>query len=96
MPETHIESKFVNFTSQAIKQTRNDYVLNLLDENLHSCPKKLWSYTKSKRQDIITVPYLKVNNQVIVDNKEKAKVLNDFFHSVFTTDDDSHPLNLAI
>ena len=78
-------------TSRAINQARNNYVSNLLDENLFTCPKKFWSYIKSKRQDFFGIPSLKVNNQIIVDNKEKANVLNDYFHSVFTTDDDSPP-----
>ena len=42
-------------------------------------------------QDFFGIPSLKVNNQIIVDNKEKANVLNDYLHSVFTTDDDSPP-----
>ena len=78
-------------TSRAINQARNNYVSNLLDENIFTCPKKFWSYIKSKRQDFFGIPSLNVNNQIIVDNKEKANVLNDYFHSVFTTDDDSPP-----
>ena len=66
------------------------YPISWMKISLHA-QKKLWSYIKSKRQDFFGVPSLKANNQITVDNKEKANVLNDYFHSVFTTDDDSPP-----
>ena len=73
-------------TTREINKTRNDYVSNLLGENLQSNPKKFWSYIKSLKQDNVSIPPLKVNNQTITDSKSKANALNNYFKSVFTTD----------
>ena len=47
------------------------------------------AYIKTKTKTRANVGPLKVNNEVITDNKEMATVLNKFFTSVFTKDDPS-------
>ena len=46
-----------------------------------------WNYTKLNRTDSIGVPPLKVENNVIDSNKDKANLLNKNFQSVFTNED---------
>ncbi|XP_048579337.1 uncharacterized protein LOC116615558 [Nematostella vectensis] len=73
-------------TTQAINKTRNNYVSGLLDENIHTKPKRFWNYIKSKRQDSVGIPALKVNNVIVSESKAKAEALNNYFKSVFCRD----------
>ena len=72
-------------TTYEINKTRNEYVASLLDEHQHSNPKKFWKYIKSKKQDCVSIPPLKVNNVTITESKAKADALNSYFGSVFTS-----------
>ena len=42
---------------------------------------------RSKRQDNVGVAPLEINDDVVSDSREKAKLLNDHFKSVFTKED---------
>lgn len=48
---------------------------------------------KLNRTDSIGVPPLKVENNVIDSNKDKANILNKHFQSVFTYEDTANILN---
>ena len=45
-----------------------------------------WNYIKLNRTDSIGVPPLKVENNVVDSNKDKANILNKHFQSVFTNE----------
>ena len=70
LPETSLHAILVKF---------------VLDEHQHSNPKKFWKYIKSKKQDCVSIPPLKVNNVTITESKAKADALNSYFGSVFTS-----------
>ena len=53
--------------------------------------KKLWTYIKSQRKDHCGITLLKFNGHVYNDSLGKAKVLNDYFTSVFTPVSSSAP-----
>ena len=61
---------------------------NKLSESLEQeNSKPLWRYIKSKRQDGNGVSPLKENGQLHSDSRRKAKILNNQFCSVFTSED---------
>ena len=50
--------------------------------------KPFWRYLKSRRQDNVGIGTLKTMHGVaIADSKDKAELLNEYFYSVFTTED---------
>ena len=53
--------------------------------------KKFFTYVKSKRQDNVSVPSLKVNGHYLIDDSKKADALNDQYCSVFSKPDDIIP-----
>ena len=54
---------------------------------------KSFKFIKSKRQDSVGVPTLKVNKTVIIDDQKKAEVLNNQYCSVFSNPDGkTHPI----
>ena len=52
------------------------------------------SYVKSKTKSRTNVGPLKVNNKLFSENKDMAQVLNDFFVSVFTKENDNDVLKM--
>ena len=46
--------------------------------------KRFYSYIKSKQQDNISVAPLKKGDNLIIDDKQKADILNDQYCSVFS------------
>ena len=64
----------------------NDNVFN--DE---ANAKKFYTYVKSKQQDNVSVSTLNVNGCLIIDDCQKANVLNDQYCSVFSSPDDITP-----
>ena len=54
--------------------------------NNNSNPKPLYSYIKNKQVDNIGVEPPTYNGKVSIDDKDKAKILNSQFASVFSTD----------
>ena len=69
-----------------------NYVSSLPNENCIT--KKLWLFIKSQRKDSCGVPPLKYNGTVYTDHHSKAKILNEYFCSVFTTSSSAGPPNL--
>jgi len=49
-----------------------------------SVTKRLWSYIKIQRKDHCGVATLKVDETVYNNSSDKAKILNNYFTSVFT------------
>ena len=72
------------------RKAYNDYIGSLVDKN-GAITKKLWTYIKSQRKDHCGIPPLKFNGHVYNDSLGKAKVLNDYFTSVFTPVSSSAP-----
>ena len=70
-------------TQKACHLAYINYVSSLANENCIT--KKLWSFIKSQRKDSCGVPPLKYNGTVYTDYHSKAKILNEYFCSVFTT-----------
>ena len=56
--------------------------------------KKFYSYIKSKQQDNISVAPLKKGDKLVIDDKQKANILNDQYCSVFSNPcEESPPIN---
>ena len=51
----------------------------------------MWSYIKSKKVDYCGVAPLRHNDRTYTDSKDKANILNDYFASVFISEDGSMP-----
>lgn len=51
----------------------------------------MWSYIKSKKVDYCGVAPLRHNDRTYTDSKDKASMLNDYFASVFISEDGSMP-----
>ena len=67
-----------------IRSARNSYKQSLLD-NLHSNPKTLYSYIKSKQKIRPSIgPLEKSDGSLTADDQEVAEILNQFFESTFT------------
>lgn len=70
------------------RSSHNNYVLSLLD--LHNkCTKKFWKYIKSMRKDQVSINTLQVDGKSYSDSSSKDDILNNYFSSVFTKDDQS-------
>ena len=93
--KTQIEEHWKEFrnirraTKRAIEQSRDNYVLGLLNFNQgaksYSVSKKFWSYIKSKRNDNTGILSLKNSDgRLISKGKGKAEILSEHFESVFT------------
>ena len=60
----------------------NDYVALLVEDD--HITKKLWSFIKSQRNDICSVPPLQHEGIIHTDHLQKAEIFNNYFSSVFT------------
>ena len=69
------------------RKAYNNYVSTMLNNNIKSNPKRLWSFTKSKRCDFTGVAQLSKGGNNHSGSLEKANILNDQFTSVFTEED---------
>ena len=73
------------------KETRiahRNYVQEVVSNYFNEKPKRFWSYVKSKRQESSGVSSLVDKDGFLHSNsKQKAEILNDQFHSVYTTED---------
>ena len=81
-------------TGQSIKASKDRYVKSICNEHLTkilssssnlNCNKPFWHYIKSQKKDQTRISSLKTTNGVATTPAEKAEVLNNAFHSVFTT-----------
>ena len=74
-------------TQTTCKQTYNDYISNMLEEDSTTNPKKFWSFIKSRRSETTGVAPLRKEGILHSDPVNKANILNDQFVSVFTQED---------
>ena len=87
----HDLDKYKEFRSHIQKKIRdahwkyvNDIFTPTEDENPKATPKKFWSYVNSLRNGQNTISSLRENGILRTDSKDKANILNNQFHSVFT------------
>jgi len=73
-----------NYKENAEKLTINVYLIIINHDN-KCANKKFWSYKKNEGSGI---PALEKNHQLVMDNLDKANILNDQFSSVYTIDND--------
>lgn len=60
------------------------YVNNLLDPESDKTSKSFWKYVKSRKQDSVGIGTLKADEQIAETARDKAKIPNNQFCSVFT------------
>ena len=77
------------------RSSHNNYVISLLDSH-NKCTKKFWKYIKSMCKDQVSINTLQVDGKPYTDSSCKADILNNYFSSVFTKDDQSLPLTSAV
>jgi len=65
----------------------NNYISKLVDPKSDPNHKRLWSYIKSWRRDQIGIPSLQANGISYNSSIEKATILNEYFSSVFNSED---------
>ena len=68
------------------RKAYNNYVMSLIDDN-NNISKRMWSYVKSKRTDHCGVATLKQDDESFTTPGDKAEILNNYFSSVFTSED---------
>ena len=69
------------------RKAYNNYVSTMLNNDIKSSPKRLWSFLKSKICDSTGVAPLSKGGNNHSGSLEKANILNDQFTSVFTEED---------
>ena len=72
-------------------KTAHDNYLNEKVFSEEANNKRFFTYVKSKRQDNVSVPALKVNEKFLIDDSMKADALNEQYCSVFSKPDDIIP-----
>ncbi len=73
---------------KTFRQARVDYLNNIIGSSLSENPKAFYSYVKKLQVDSVGIQQLRDKNGINQsDGLEKAKVLNDQFQSVFTSED---------
>ncbi|XP_072182159.1 uncharacterized protein [Diadema setosum] len=89
-------NQFRSFRKTVQKKIRSSYwsytndMLNDPDDKHY---KKFWSFIKAKRQDNTGIPPMEQNGRKVTDSKNKARILNEQFLSVFTSESlDALPL----
>ena len=65
-----------------LETAHRNYCTNLFNDS-SSSKKRFWSYIKTKRKDNTGVAPLKDGENICIDAKHKARVLNNQFQSVF-------------
>jgi len=70
------------------RRAYNNYVMSLVDDS-NNVSKRMWTYVKSKKTDYCGVAPLRQKDETFTDPKDKAEILNNYFTSVFTSEDTS-------
>ena len=77
--------KFKTITSQCKRACRKAHDKYINEKVIDSGnPKRFYSYIKSKQQDNIAVAPLKKGDKLVIDDSQKANILNDQYCSVFS------------
>ena len=91
-PSTQSWAEYRRIKKETQKQCRksyNTYVNKLVDPKVTKNTKALWSFIKSNRKDHCGVPILQDSTGPLINEPHtKANLLNDYFCSVFTKEDD--------
>jgi hypothetical protein len=91
-------NKFVdksNQTKSQISAAKHSYEEKLA-RNIKEDSKSFFAYIRQKQKTRTVVgPLQKENGDTIVDNEEEANLLNDYFSSVFTLEDNTQNRNLS-
>jgi len=69
-----------------IRHAKSNFELKLA-ENIKEDPKSFYAYARSKSKAKVGIGPLKINGKLIEDDLEMAKILNEYFASVFTRED---------
>ena len=77
---------------KACRHAYNVFIKNCLYENNNSNTKRLYSYIKNKQVDNFGEGPLKDNDKVSIEGKDKARISNSKFPSVFSTENGDIPL----
>lgn len=75
---------YQDIVNKAIRAAKREHVSEVVNSK---DPKKFWRYVRSNRKDNTGVPVLKVENNTLTGDCEKAKALSNQFQSVFTRED---------
>ena len=76
---------FREIRKETHKLTRSAYRKHIREYCLES-KKQFWSFVKSLRKDSSGVPALKEKGILTSEDRQKAEILNEYFRSVFTTE----------
>ena len=83
--------KFKKFVQKECHKTYNEYIASSFTTSSPTQSKRLWSYIKSKRKDNCGIGPLRQGSNTYTDSLEKANILNQYFSSVFTIEDNTQP-----
>ena len=75
---------------KCIRKAYWDYVNTVLTPKMEENSKHFWKFIKGRRQDSTGIAALRSNGQLESDPKIKAEILNNFFKSVFTKEDEEN------
>ena len=73
-----------NLVSRLVKESRSDYLNNVIGAILQENSKRFWSYVRSCKSEAIGIPPLRYGNNLFSSDQSKAVALNSYFFSVFT------------
>ena len=74
------------------QNTYNKYITILVSSTDKTVNKRLWTYIKSQKKDYCGVASLKLENITLTQPQAKAEALNNYFSSVFITEDTTLPV----
>ena len=74
---------------QECQKAHNKYINNLINTEDGPTSKKLWHFIKEQKQDYCGIAPLEDKGTIYNDPQSKADILNNFFGSVFTLEDES-------
>ena len=73
-----------NLVSRIVKESRSDYLNNVIEASLQENSKNFWPYVRSCKSEDIGIPPLRYGNNLCTSDKSKAEALISYFYSVFT------------
>ncbi len=86
-------AKFIQLRRESkilIAKKTSDHT-NKMKKSVFENPKRFWSYVKSSTRSSQNPNFLRNGQSYTTDSREKANLLNDFFHSIFNPSDIKPP-----